>query len=46
MTPLFTLAGTLAVYGGTSFVGVSFMLALIDVWGSAAGVAVGTLRKV
>ena len=36
----------LCTYGATSYVGVTFMLALIEVWGSAAGVAVGTLRKV
>lgn len=37
---------TLSVYGASSYVGVSFMLALIEVWGSAVSVAVGTLRKV
>lgn len=35
----------LSLYGLTSFLGVSFMLAMIDVWGSATGVAIGTLRK-
>ena len=37
---------SLCTYGMTSFVGVTFMLALIEAHGSAVGVAVGTLRKV
>ena len=36
----------LSLYGATSFTGVVCMLALIERWGSAAGVAAGTLRKV
>jgi len=36
----------LGAFGCSSFAGVTFMLALIEVWGSAVGVAVGTLRKV
>jgi solute carrier family 35 (adenosine 3'-phospho 5'-phosphosulfate transporter), member B3 len=41
-----SLLVTLCGYGMTSYVGVTFMLALIDKHGSAVGVAVGTLRKV
>ena len=37
---------SLCAYGMTSFVGVTFLLALIEKHGSAIGVAVGTLRKV
>ena len=36
----------LCTYGASSWAGVTFMLALIEVHGSAVGVAVGTLRKV
>lgn len=36
----------LCVYGTSSWLGVTFMLALIEGHGSAMGVAVGTLRKV
>ena len=43
--PTFLLI-SLCTYGMTSFVGVTFMLALIEAHGSAVGVAVGTLRKV